>query len=168
MRVGSVDIILTKINLPQFLQHQYEFFLPQVEKKGLELRKRYDIEDPDRLLLSDRYKLEGIMINLLNNALKFTREGYIEMGCKSGKNEVMFYVKDSGIGIPDDRREAVFESFVQSDLSRTRAYDGSGLGLSICQAYVTALGGKIYVESEKDKGSTFYFSIPVEPNKGVL
>jgi hypothetical protein len=73
---------------------------------------------------------------------------------------LQFFVKDQGIGIPQNRLEAVFERFVQSDIGNTRAYEGSGLGLAISKAYVELLGGKIWVESEEGKGSTFYFTLP--------
>jgi CheY-like chemotaxis protein len=75
-------------------------------------------------------------------------------------SQPQFFVKDQGIGIPQNRLEAVFERFVQSDIGNTRAYEGSGLGLAISKAYVELLGGKIWVESEEGKGSTFYFTLP--------
>ena len=82
------------------------------------------------------------------------------MGIKKRGKYLEFFVKDTGIGIPKDRQEAIFERFVQADIGDKRAFQGAGLGLSISKAYVEMLGGKIWVESEEGKGSTFYFTIP--------
>lgn len=105
------------------------------------------------------------------NAIKYTDDGSIEFGYsikpivqlssrKVEYDELEFYVKDTGIGIPVDRQQAIFERFVQADISDTMCYQGAGLGLSISKAYVEMLNGKLWVESIEGKGSTFYFTIP--------
>ncbi len=109
---------------------------------------------------ADRFKLDGILTNLLNNAIKFTDKGSIEFGNQIDHDSLVFYVKDSGIGIPVNRLDAVFERFVHADLNINRPHEGSGLGLSIAKAYVEALNGRMWVESEEGKGSIFFFSIP--------
>ena len=81
------------------------------------------------------------------------------MGVKPDKKKLNFYVKDTGLGIPKDRQNAIFDRFVQADLSLTRGHEGSGLGLSICKAYVEIMGGEIWVESEMDKGANFLFTL---------
>ncbi|MFZ4564011.1 MAG: response regulator, partial [Bacteroidales bacterium] len=94
------------------------------------------------------------------NAIKYTSAGSIEIGYAKKGKFLEFFVKDSGMGISKDRQEAIFERFIQADISNKRAYDGAGLGLSIAKGYVEMLGGKIRVESQERQGSTFYFTIP--------
>jgi signal transduction histidine kinase len=105
-----------------------------------------------------------ILSNLVKNAIKFTKEGSIEIGCNISKTdphpELIFYVKDTGIGIHPENMNTIFERFRQGNESNSRNYEGAGLGLSISKAYVKMLGGQIWVESEVKKGSTFYFTIP--------
>jgi|GEM_PF-1710555 len=109
---------------------------------------------------TDKNILSGIFINLLNNANKFTTNGIIEIGSLDEKGDIVFYVKDNGIGIPKNKLEVIFDRFVQADPSLSRSHEGSGLGLSIAKAYAKLLGGDLWVESEEGKGSTFFFNIP--------
>lgn len=111
------------------------------------------------LLRSDRGKLHLLMSNLLNNAARFTDRGVIEFGCSIKESAVTFFVKDTGIGIPRDQTEVIFERFRQVDNSLTRLYGGIGLGLTICHEIAELLGGDIWLESEPGKGSTFYFRL---------
>jgi CheY-like chemotaxis protein len=97
---------------------------------------------------------------LLKNAVKFTNSGSIEFGCRLDGMNIVFWVKDTGIGIEPDRINVVFDRFVQADLSNSRPHEGSGLGLSIVKAYINALNGTIKVDSEPGTGSTFSLSIP--------
>ena len=106
-----------------------------------------------------------ILSNLIKNAIKFTAKGSIEVGCSANvtqtfTKELMFYVKDTGVGIPQGNMNVIFERFRQGNESNSRGYEGSGLGLSISKAYIEMLGGRIWVESEVKKGSTFFFTIP--------
>ena len=116
----------------------------------------------DLTIRTDKNKLESIITNLLKNAIKFTSFGSIEFGNFPAGDEVVFYVRDTGIGIHPDRIDSIFGRFIQADQSNTRPHEGSGLGLSIVKAYTDMLGGKIWVESDIGKGSTFYFSIPLK------
>jgi CheY-like chemotaxis protein len=100
------------------------------------------------------------LTNLVKNAIKFTNGGSIKFGYVKKDQYLEFYVKDTGIGIPADRQEAVFDRFVQADIGDTRVFEGSGLGLSISKAFVEMLGGRIWLESEEGKGTTFFFTIP--------
>jgi len=114
---------------------------------------------------SDKHKLFSILSNLIKNAIKYTLKGSIEIGLKRNSFAIIIYVKDTGIGIPEQIRQTIFNRFVQADVSNTRLYEGSGLGLSISKAFVGMLGGKIWFESEEHVGSTFFFEIPLtEPN----
>lgn len=112
---------------------------------------------------TDFTRINQILTNLISNAIKFTEDGEIEFGCyPENENYLLFYVKDSGIGISKDKQELIFERFQQADSNfRTRKYGGTGLGLSIAKGLVELLGGKLWVESEVNIGSTFYFDIPV-------
>ena len=122
--------------------------------------------DPDFLtefFISDRTKINQILTNLFKNALKFTQKGIIEIGCKkSAPGNLMFYVKDTGIGIDDKIKPFIFDLFRQGDDSDTRLYEGLGIGLTISAKLARLLDGEITVDSESGKGSTFYLSIPVE------
>ncbi len=118
----------------------------------------------DAIIKTDPEKVYAILTNLVKNAIKYSKEGSIEFGYDfaetDGHPSLRFYVKDNGIGIPKDRREAIFERFIQADIDNKMAHQGAGLGLSITRAYVEMLGGKIWVESEEGVGSTFYFTLP--------
>ena len=110
-------------------------------------------------IITDKTKLRQIFTNLITNAFKFTNEGTITGGCKlDSDNKIIFYIADSGIGIPANKQEAIFERFVQ--LNKKPNNKGTGLGLSIVKELLALLGGEIHVESSEGKGSTFYFSIP--------
>jgi signal transduction histidine kinase len=102
----------------------------------------------------------AILTNLVKNAVKYTESGFIELGYEKKGDYLRFYVKDSGIGIPQNRHEAIFERFIQADIEDKMARQGAGLGLSISKAYVEMLGGKIWVESVEGKGSDFWFTLP--------
>ena len=114
----------------------------------------------EAIIKTDNEKVYGILINLIKNAIKFTNVGSIEFGYEKKGKYLEFFVKDSGIGIPENQKEMIFERFRQGSESYNRGYEGSGLGLSIAKSYVEMLGGKIWVESEERKGSIFYFTIP--------
>ena len=116
------------------------------------------------IIYTDGKKLNTILTNLLGNAMKFTKTGSIEFGflVKADSKPCMmdFFVKDTGIGIPEYKQETIFDKFIQADNSNTRPFEGAGLGLSIAKAYVEMLDGKIWVESEEGRGSAFRFTIP--------
>ncbi len=157
---GQVAIRLSTVNTEELMLYNLYFFRQQAEKKGLEFRLTHYLTDHKALIQTDKHKLDGILTNLLKNAIKFTDEGVIEFGNFIDKNFLVFYVKDTGEGIPADRIESVFERFVQVDFDYTRKHEGSGLGLSIVRSYVEMLGGKVWAESALGKGSTFYFTLP--------
>lgn len=114
------------------------------------------------VIRSDQEKVKQILNVLVHNAIKFTNKGTIEIGCtRTGKQKILFYVKDTGIGIEREKSDVIFQMFRQSDESRTRSYGGTGLGLSIAKGLVNFLNGKIWFESEVNAGSLFYFTIPV-------
>ncbi len=162
---GQSEVHISEVNIEEVMGQYLMFLQPQAEEKGITLRISEQIKDEGALIRTDKYKLDGTMINLINNAIKFTREGTIEIGNYLRRNSLVFYVKDTGEGIPANRLDAIFDRFVQADMNLPRAQEGSGLGLAIAREYIRMLNGKIWVESEQGQGSTFYFSIPYNPAK---
>jgi PAS domain S-box-containing protein len=160
---GQTDINNTEFNLTDIMEYYQDFFKQKADQKGVEIKIARQITGIDAFIITDKYKLEGVLVNLLNNSVKFTLKGGIEFGNYIQEGKLVFFVKDTGIGIPENKLDMIFERFVQADLSTSRPYEGSGLGLAIVKAYIQALGGKIWIESEVDKGSVFYFSIPYVP-----
>jgi PAS domain S-box-containing protein len=131
-------------------------------KKELEFVITKSLSD-DINIYSDPDRLKQIIINLIGNALKFTEKGVIEFGYQLNENKLLFFVKDTGIGISPNKLKVIFERFTQADDSLTRKFGGSGLGLAISKGLVELLGGNIWVESEVKVGSSFYFTIPFTP-----
>ncbi|WP_291861247.1 PAS domain S-box protein [Marinilabilia sp.] len=160
---GVRDLKYSKVDIREVLNYHYQFYQPRAKEKELSYRLRLDgLSSEDECLETDRTKLDGILTNLLNNAFKFTESGSIELGCGRENHRFVFYVKDTGPGIPADRFDQIFERFVKADMSLTCGHEGLGLGLSLAKGNVKALDGKIWLSSEVGEGSTFYFSIPGE------
>ena len=138
-------------------------------KLGVELNLNLSGIGSRKYLRTDSRKLKQVLMNLLRNALKFTVIGYIEFGFieikESGKNWIKFFVRDTGIGIDKKYHKAIFDIFRQVDDKHTRKFGGMGIGLSIVKKIVELFGGRIWVESEPSKGSVFYFTLPVLPDK---
>ncbi|MCK9616694.1 MAG: PAS domain S-box protein [Lentimicrobiaceae bacterium] len=111
-------------------------------------------------ILTDKTKLIQMLTNLLNNAVKFTEKGKIEFGYFFSEKDITFFVQDTGIGIPSDKTDLIFERFRQVDDTHTRKHGGIGLGLAICKEISDLLGGSLWVDSEEGKGSSFYFQLP--------
>jgi PAS domain S-box-containing protein len=150
-------------NINEKLEFICKFFQPEIKIKGLLFICKNTFAESDALIKTDSEKLYGILTNLVKNAIKFTNEGTIELGCEKKGKWLEFYVKDSGIGISREYLKVIFDRFRQGSDSLTRNYEGSGLGLSISKSYVEMMGGKMWVESEVGKGSIFYFTIPFNP-----
>jgi len=154
-----VNITCSVFNINAQIDYLYVFFKPEAERKGLQFTHFKTFSNEKATLYSDKEKFNAIFMNLIKNAIKYTNEGSIEFGYRLINDSVQFYVKDTGIGIAKNRQVAIFDRFVQADLSNSRPYEGSGLGLSIAKAYVEMLGGKIWIESEEGKGSQFFFTV---------
>jgi PAS domain S-box-containing protein len=152
---------ITSIEINELTDYFYNFFKPEAEEKGLELKLRNDLKGGRIIIETDKNKLGSVIANLLKNAIKFTSNGFVEFGCKIENEILTYYVKDTGMGIPSTRLTSIFHRFVQADLSITRPYEGVGLGLSIAKSYAELLGGKIEVESEEGVGSTFRCILPI-------
>ncbi len=156
---GAEKPQFNKIDVISIFNELVLFFRSEAEKKGLD----FVVEKEGLLSLdfvTDEYKLNSIFTNLIKNAIKFTVNGYVKVSLKIDNKQLVFEVKDSGIGIPADKQKAVFEQFVQADFSHSNGYEGSGLGLSITQAYVGLLEGDIRLNSTIGKGTHFSVQIP--------
>jgi PAS domain S-box-containing protein len=169
IEAGQIEVVKSEVSVNKILKEQYEFFNQEVQSKGLELIYKPTLSDKEANIVTDKNKLEGIFTNLIKNAIKYTKNGNICFGCslkkESNFDALEFYVKDTGIGIPSDRTDAIFYRFEQADIEDTRAFEGSGLGLAISKSYVEMLGGSIRVSSKEGSGSTFTFSIPyIQPS----
>lgn len=140
-------------------------FEQQASQKGPILYSKRVLNEEQANVLTDRTKVTQILSNLISNSIKFTNEGFVEFGCVLKGNSLEFFVKDSGIGIEPEFHEKIFERFRQADRSINRLYGGTGLGLAISKAFVDLLGGKIWLNSEPNKGSVFYFTIPYKRAK---
>jgi CheY-like chemotaxis protein/anti-sigma regulatory factor (Ser/Thr protein kinase) len=155
-----MEVDVAELNVNEQIESIYTFFKPEAESKGLHLFIKELLPYKKAIIKSDREKIVEILTNLVKNAIKFTERGSIEIGYLQKEDYIEFYVKDSGIGIENDKKAAIFERFIQADNTDSRAYEGAGLGLSISKTFVEMLGGKLSVESEKGKGSTFHFTVP--------
>ncbi|UZH55173.1 response regulator [Salinimicrobium tongyeongense] len=156
----QIKVNKSKFSLSKVLTNHVNVAGPIAEKKANKIICTSKYLQSNTFLYTDRNMLNSIFINLISNANKFTSNGTIEIGSYDEHGDIVFYVKDNGIGIPENRLEVIFDRFVQADSSLSRSHEGSGLGLSIALAYAEMLGGSIWVESEEGKGSTFYFNIP--------
>jgi hypothetical protein len=161
---GLMEANIQEMNINQKIKFIHNFFKPEIKEKGIRFLVKNTLPAKEAFIRSDSEKIYSILTNLVKNAVKNTEVGAIELGYVVKKendySELEFYVKDTGIGIPKERQMAIFERFIQADISNKMASQGAGLGLSISKAYVEMLGGKIWVESEEGKGSVFYFTLP--------
>ena len=150
-------------NLLEELLAEFQLIIAKNDKNHIQLKLHKSTDDPKLQIVTDEVRLKQIFTNLLNNAIKFTDKGFIEFGYQQVKEDTyLFYVKDTGIGIIDENHKLIFERFRQADESIERNYEGAGLGLSISKGLVERLGGQIWLESEIGKGTTFFFTLPVQ------
>ncbi len=160
IEAGQVELTIIPTSINKMLDALYEFFLPEAEKKNLNLILKKELTDSRSIIETDEIKLNQIFTNLIKNALKYTDSGQIILGYRVQNDSIIFYIQDSGIGIKPEYHKIIFERFLQGEINSERPIEGSGLGLSISKAFVEMLGGKIWVESELGKGSIFYVSLP--------
>ncbi len=160
----QVDLSENELSLNDMMSDLYclisgEKMVKEINK--LELVFNPGFKDKQDIILGDQAKLRQILTNLISNAIKFTEEGKIEFGYRLDENNnLLFYVEDTGIGIPENKIDVIFDRFTQADQSLTRQYSGSGLGLAISKGFVDRMGGEIWVESVHHESSCFYFTIP--------
>lgn len=158
IEAGEIVVSNTETSINDTMDELYSFHSPEAKQKGLSFV--LETSDEKLRLNTDSHKLHGILTNLIKNAIKYTEKGHITFGYSLKEKCIEFHVKDTGIGIPKGRIHAIFNRFEQADIGDTKVFEGSGLGLAISKAYVEMLGGKISVESDEGKGSTFTFTLP--------
>ena len=165
IEAGHVELLIEDQDLSGLLREMHDSYGPMVRQKGLEpiLSVTPELRGQWRI---DAYRLRQVISNLMSNALKFTTRGSITLGgqvdwLSQDEAIVTLTVSDTGIGIPRDKIDRLFEKFVQVDGSTTRQYGGTGLGLAICRELVSMMGGKIWIESVEGEGSTFHVQLPL-------
>lgn len=169
---GKVKLELIDFNLEHLVNDVFQMVAERVREKQID--SYIDIDaNVTRALKGDPTRLRQILVNLLSNAIKFTDSGSISIdvyqrSAAGDQIEIEISVEDTGVGIPKDKHELIFESFNQADTSTTRKFGGTGLGLTICRKLVAAMGGKIWVESEEGKGSKFIFTIIFQKGNDIL
>jgi signal transduction histidine kinase/CheY-like chemotaxis protein len=169
IEAGRIEPEETDFELRQLVEGICELLAPRAQAKGLEFICRISPDLPDSLC-GDANHIRQILINLVGNAVKFTDHGEIRVDVKRIEEEnsnikLIFSVEDTGVGIPQEKQKLIFQKFVQADTSTSRRYGGTGLGLAISSELVKLLGGEIGLSSCPEKGSTFFFSVPLRVNQ---
>ncbi len=165
IEAGKIELESIKISLEEIISNVANLLITRAEKKGIELITFYDPHIPDSLT-GDPVRIQQIILNLANNAIKFTHRGEVCISARlleiTGQvANIRIEIRDTGIGISKENQKKLFKSFSQADTSTTRKFGGTGLGLAISKKLVEQMGGSIGVESEKGKGSIFYFHLPL-------
>ncbi|MGM0509175.1 MAG: response regulator [Fusobacteriota bacterium] len=166
IRAGKIELEKTDFHIEDLVSDVMDVIMYKAHKKGLELVVDIDKNVPE-FVEGDQGKIRQILLNLVSNAVKFTDKGNVlvrvtKISQEKKKIELNFSVSDTGIGISPDKKDRIFYSFEQGDLSYTKEYQGTGLGLSISKRLVDLMGGDISCESKVGKGSKFYFEIPLD------
>lgn len=162
---GVETVQRNEVNIRLLINELYSFFLPETKQRGIELLLNLPSSTINDVFFTDEYKLNSILTNLVKNAIKFTPEGSITIGYSFSSSHINIEVIDTGTGIAKEKQNSIFDYFVQANVSTTRGYEGSGLGLSITKGYVNMLAGDIRIESEPEYGTSFFISIPVGPRQ---
>ena len=157
---GQMEVFSRKTDINEQLALAYDLLKVDAEKKGLKLFYRNKLSANGTNITTDKEKFYSIITNLIRNAINYTDQGSVEFGYTIKEKVLEFYVRDTGVGIPEHRLEAIFERFIKANNVVLQARQGAGLGLSISKALVEMLGGEIWVNSEVGKGSVFCFTIP--------
>ncbi len=164
IETGQMEVDQEEVNVLDEIESTLSFLSIEANQKGLELRKNNTIPTLKSITLTDRLKLNSILTNLLKNAIKFTDKGYVEICSEIHEDgNYLFKIQDTGIGIPKDKIDIIFNRFEQADTSIQKKYEGSGLGLAITKAYLNMLGGSISVYSETGRGTVFHILFPRIP-----
>lgn len=166
---GQLSCSKTVISVNQELEELFSIFKTNIKirEKKIELRLEKGESQTNDLLITDPNQFKQIFTHLLNNALKFTDEGRIQFGYQKEASHFLFYVSDTGIGIPEQQQRFIFEHFKQGDRPDSKVKEGTGLGLTISKALIEFQGGSIWVESQPGEGSTFKFRLPIINNNEV-
>ncbi len=155
-----ISITNHEFELNEFLKSVHDSFKKELNDDTIETFLTFPESSDQYKIVTDRYRLNQVVTNLLNNSRKFTEKGKIELGYELVDSVFKFFVRDTGIGISEKDQKIVFDRFRQAEDNYTRSFGGTGLGLNICKNLIDLLGGDIEVKSELNVGSTFYFTIP--------
>lgn len=158
IEAGQLELSFKSFDLRASIEKMVSLVSPLAQKKDIDLKM--DIADDIKTAVSDQVRLEQVILNLLNNAVKFTEQGYVSVSCGSDNDKYILSVKDTGIGMKPEEIPNLFKPFCQIDTGLARKYEGTGLGLSICMKILDMMGGTISVESQWGKGSVFSVSFP--------
>jgi signal transduction histidine kinase/ActR/RegA family two-component response regulator len=167
---GQLPVYMEECNLLKLFEELNAFFVEYQQRLGkqhIQFSLHFPPGHSNVVFITDKVKLKQIFINLITNAFKFTNNGKIEGGFRFNNDNLLFYVSDTGIGIPSDKQKNIFERFVQLKQGTGETAGGTGLGLPIVKGLLSVLGGEIFLESEPGKGSTFYFSIPYKKSQAL-
>ncbi|HEY5824654.1 MAG TPA: PAS domain S-box protein [Cyclobacteriaceae bacterium] len=172
IEAGKIELETISFNIRELFQHHVNLLEARVQDKGIEVQLLTDKNIPE-LLLGDPVRIGQIINNLVSNAIKFTEKGYVEISISQlkktsdQKSDLLISVKDTGIGIPKEKLESVFESFTQASSDTTRKFGGTGLGLSITRKLLHLMGSEVNVESQYGYGSTFSFELTLETSTEI-
>lgn len=160
IEVGQITLYNQPVTVNDIITELFSFYSPKAKDQNLSLFPYKDLSDVQSVILTDKQRLVQVLNNLLSNAFKFTNKGHISFGYAAKGDYLEFFVQDTGAGIPEHMHQLIFERFRQVEDHTIQRFRGTGLGLSISQKLVELLGGKIYLESEENVGTKFYFTIP--------
>lgn len=160
LKSGNQKVFRQEIHLEDLIFDISQKFHESCKRKNLNISIRNTHLGTNPIIFTDRDLLAKILYQLIDNAVKFTAYGTIVIGFEKTDTEYRLYVQDSGIGISEESKNKIFDNFTQEDIADTRKYEGSGIGLAIAKGYVELLEGEMWLDSEKEKGSTFYFTLP--------
>ncbi len=163
VEAGMLSLSANEFSVNELLDEVNELLLKDnhVSGRRFDLRSKYALDKGQDIIVSDRTRLKQVLINLVGNACKFTYKGYVEVGYAVHEEFLVFYVKDTGVGLDYDQQQYIFERFMQATIDHRPKHEGTGLGLAISKAFVNLFGGEIWVESEPAGGSVFCFTLPL-------
>jgi len=159
IEVGALNFMMAEIRLNELFEKLKQSFSGSLGQERSHLHIHYQLKLDDPVIKTDAFRLEQVLRNLINNAIKFTEQGEVEFGVERLDGEITFYVKDSGIGIRPENIDVIFDRFVKVEERGRNMVRGTGIGLFLSKQLIEKLGGRIWVQSEYGHGTTFYFSI---------
>ncbi len=160
IQAGNVEVNFSTFDIEKTILNLIASFSYEIKEKQLTLETNFPAKNEQRLINSDEDKFQQILSNLINNAIKFTSKGGIEVGYLRLNDAFQFFVKDTGVGIKPENAKKIYQFFTQEDQSLSRSFGGLGVGLSIAKSYVELLNGTISFESQPGTGTTFFFTLP--------
>jgi len=164
IEAGKMELNIEEVNITEVTEEALELVRPHADEKGLQVRSVISLGLPN--VWADRARVRQVLANMLANAVKFTERGVVSVSAAAAEGWVTVSVADTGVGISPEAQAYVFDEFRQADSSTTRRYGGTGLGLAISKRLVTLHGGRIWVDSEVGRGSTFHFTLPIRIRAG--